>query len=170
MCLAYQSTTATVAVDVVEVDTLGSVRSVQPADVPYVPTDAAVAKQVRDFITVTRGLSVDGKLLHDQWEWAFAICTQRAAQVLNAYAVERALHTKLGKEAIAVDITRVLRATETSWDVAWQETTVDKNGNQLTQEHWSGLFTVALRQPKTDVELRVNPLGIWIDALSWTKN
>src|SRR5713101_6682283 len=61
ICLTVQSTRATVATHVVEVDTLGTVRTVQPADVPYVPTEAAVAKQVRDFITVTRGLTVDGK-------------------------------------------------------------------------------------------------------------
>ena len=178
ICLTYKSITATVTTYVVEVDTLGTVRKVQPPEIPYVPTDAAMAKVVTDFIKVTRGLTTDGKLLHDQWDWAFAVCTQRAAQLLNTYAGERAFNTKLGKEAISIQITRVLRATDTSWDVAWQETRVDKNGNRLADagalttgvEMWSGLFTIALRPPKNETELRVSPLGIWVDSYSWSRS
>jgi type IV secretion system protein TrbF len=169
ICLVYQSTRPTVTPYVIEVDTLGAVRSVGPAEVPYVPTEAAVASQVRQFILATRGLPVDGVVLHERWTQALAICTPRGYQKLLAYAEARQVQKDLGKKTVAVSINRTLKASDTSWDVRWTELTTDEHGQKLAEEVWSGLFTMTLRQPTTEAEVAASPLGIWIDDFSWTK-
>ena|SRR5215510_6216956 len=76
LCLTWKSMEATVVVHVVEVEAgTGVVRQVSPADVPYVPTDAAIARQVREVLLATRGLSTDPVMIHRQWDWAFSVVT-----------------------------------------------------------------------------------------------
>ena len=62
-----------------------STNSDKLSEVSYVPTDAAMARQVREFLSGTRGLSPDPVVLHRSWEWAFAVVTARGGQQLAAY-------------------------------------------------------------------------------------
>jgi type IV secretion system protein TrbF len=168
VCLAYTSTRATIVPYVIEVDGLGHVRAVGPAQIEYRPKDEAIAAHIRKFIVATRGLSTDGKVMHDRWDEAFAWVTQEGARRLQVYGEERAFDAKIGKEAIAVEINRSLRQSEYSWDISWREIHTTQDGTR-TDEYWSGLFTVVLKQPTTEQELQVNPLGIWLNEWSWTK-
>jgi len=34
---------------------------------------------------------------------------------------------------------------------------------------WTGLFTTKIQPPKTEAEVRANPLGVYIHALNWSK-
>jgi len=68
-----------------EVNATGVVCNVGPAKGSYIPTDAAMARQVREFLSGTRGLSPDPVVLHRSWEWAFAVVTARGGQQLAAY-------------------------------------------------------------------------------------
>src|SRR5262249_23306516 len=111
ICLTWKSMEATVVVHVVEVEAgTGVVRQVSPADVPYVPTDAAIARQVREVLLATRGLSTDPVMIHRQWDWAFSVVTQRGGQLLAAYGQERGFQKDIGKKATSIEITRTLRA------------------------------------------------------------
>src|SRR5262249_6516042 len=137
ICLAYQSTRPAVTPYVIEVDTLGAVRSAGPAEVPYVPTEATMVYRERQFILATRGLPVDGVVLHERWSQALAICTPRGSQKLLAYAEARQVQKDLGKKTVAVSISRTLKASETSWDVRWTELTTDEHGQKTAEEVWS---------------------------------
>jgi hypothetical protein len=85
MCLAFKSVRPAVTPYVSEVNATEVVCNVGPAEVSYVPTDAAMARQVRECLSATRGLSPDPVVLHRPWAWAFAVVTARGGQQLAAY-------------------------------------------------------------------------------------
>jgi type IV secretion system protein VirB5 len=64
--LIYQSSKSHVVPYVVEVDTQGQVRTVGPAQVAYVPSQALVQKQVSDFVRDIRVLPSDPVVLRQQ--------------------------------------------------------------------------------------------------------
>ena len=166
--LIYQSTKAVVVPYVVEISTAGEVRSVGPAQVLYRPTQAAMEYQVREFVRTIRGLATDPVVVRERWLQAYAWGTPRAANLLNDYARERDPFGKVGKISIAVDVQRILALTDTSFDVRWVETTYDERGVKKEQHAYSGIFGLIVKAPKTEQDLRANPLGLYIDSFAIT--
>jgi type IV secretion system protein VirB5 len=167
--LLWHAAKAQVVPYVIEVDTQGQVRTVGPAQVAYVPQQAAIQRQVREFVEAIRALPADPVVLRKQWLRAYAIATPKGARLLTAYAREQDPFRQVGQQTIAVEVTRVLSLSETSCDVQWTETVYDMHGVQTTVDRYSGLFTVILHQPTTEQEITDNPLGIWLETFSWAK-
>ena len=43
------------------------------------------------------------------------------------------------------------------------------NGALAGTERWTAILTVVLQPPKTEEKLRKNPLGIYVNGLSWSR-
>jgi type IV secretion system protein VirB5 len=52
--------------------------------------------------------------------------------------------------------------------VEWRETTYDQ-GATTQAATWTGLFTTKIQPPKTEAEVRTNPLGIYITTFQWSR-
>ena len=50
----------------------------------------------------------------------------------------------------------------------WRETTFDQGVSSSTV-NWTGLFTTKTDPPKTEADLRANPLGVFITAFQWSR-
>ena len=70
---------------------------------------------------------------------------------------------------MAVEVRSVLATSDRTYEVDWEETTRDLYGAIKSREHWKGSFTIALKPPKDERIIRVNPLGLYIVDASWTK-
>jgi len=167
--LIVQSQKALVTAYIVEVDTTGAPRVVQPAHERYQPTRAAMQHQARQFLTAIRSLPTDAMVARTQWLWAYGQVTARGKRLLTEKVQEHTLLADLGTKIVQVEIHRVLAVSDTSFDVTWREVTYDAQGAQQHAEVYSGLVTFVLRPPSTEAEIQANPLGIWIDHFSWSQ-
>lgn len=69
---------------------------------------------------------------------------------------------------VEVEIKTVLQQSPETWQVDWNETTRDRNGEVLSREVWRGLVTVvAATGEATEQQLRTNPLQIFVRDYSW---
>src|SRR5205823_5322159 len=100
---------------VVEVDSAGQVRAVGEAATPYRPTDAQIAFHLAHFITNVRSLAIDPVIVRQSWLQAYDYTTDQAATTLNEYARATDPFGRIGQVSIAVEITSVVRASETSF-------------------------------------------------------
>lgn len=50
----------------------------------------------------------------------------------------------------------------------WIETAFDR-GAQAGTSHWTGILTVKLKPPASAEVLRKNPLGLYVDAIDWSR-
>jgi type IV secretion system protein VirB5 len=154
---------------IVEVDTLGQVRSVgRLTTTRYEPSRAAIQHTLTRFVLGVRALSTDPVVVRQQWLSAYHLVTPKARPMLDAYAREFDPFAKVGTLAIAVEVHSVLALTKDSYEVQWAET-VYRQGQALTKESYSGIFTVTVQAPRTDEELTTNPLGIYLDHWQWTR-
>jgi len=62
----------------------------------------------------------------------------------------------------------VIRASPDSFRVAWTEQHYE-NGQLSRTERWTAILTIVLQQPRTVERLRANPLGIFVNAISWSR-
>jgi type IV secretion system protein VirB5 len=168
VALAWQSAQGTVVPWVVEVDRIGEPRAVAPASAAYQPTDPQIAFQLARFVEQVRGLPADGIVLRQAWLRAYDFTTDRGAAALNDYARNNDPFAKLGKVQVSVEVSSVVRASPESFRVAWIERRYE-NGQLATTERWSAIFTIIVEMPRDLDRLRKNPLGIYVNAINWSR-
>lgn len=166
--LVWQSTHGTVVPWVVQVDKLGLAQVVAPATADYTPSDPQIAWYLAGFIQDVRAISADPVIVRQNWLQAYDFTTTAGAAALNDYARADDPFAKLGKQQIAVDVSSVIRASPDSFRVAWVERRY-QDGALADTTRWTAILTIAI-QPPTDADrLRKNPLGIYVNAINWSK-
>jgi type IV secretion system protein VirB5 len=166
--LVWQSARGTVVPWVVQVDALGEAQTVAPASADYEPTDPQIAFHLGRFIEQVRSIPADPIIVRQNWLRAYEFTTDRGAAALNDFARANDPFTRVGRQQIAVEVSSVIRASPGSFRVAWTERHYE-NGQLSTTERWTAILTVVIQTPRSAERLRANPLGIYVNAISWSR-
>ncbi|MGJ7505673.1 MULTISPECIES: conjugal transfer protein TrbF [unclassified Variovorax] len=166
--LVWRSAQSIVTPYVVEVDSAGQVRAVGEAATPYKPSDAQIAHHLARFITDVRSLSIDPIVVRQNWLEAYEYTTDRGAATLNDHARANDPFSRIGESSVAVQINSVVRASDSSFQVRWTERRY-VNGEAAGLERWTAVLAIVLQAPRTEERLRRNPLGIYVNGLSWSR-
>jgi type IV secretion system protein VirB5 len=166
--LVWQSARGTVTPWVVQVDKLGETQTVAPAEAGYHAADPEIAWHLARFIEQVRSVPADPVVVRRNWLDAYNYVSGEGAQALDGYARSDDPFGKVGHVQVAVDVSSVIRASPSSFRVAWTERRY-VDGQLAATERWTAILTVTLAQPTTPDGLRKNPLGIFVTALNWSK-
>ena len=166
--LVWTSATGRIVPWVVQVDRVGQAQAVAPADAAYQATDPQIAYHLARFIEAVRGIPADPIILRQNWLRAYDYTTTSGATALNDYARTNDPFAKLGHEQRAVDVSSVIRASPSSFRVAWTERRY-ADGALAATERWTAILTVAIQTPRDPETLKKNPLGVYVTALNWSK-
>ena len=166
--LAWQSTQGTITPYVVEVDRLGAAQAVAPATADFRPTDPQIAYHLSRFIENVRQIPADPIVLRQNWLHAYDFTTDKGALALNDYARVNDPFAKVGDTQVSVEVSSVIRASESSFRIAWIERRY-ANGQLAATERWTAILTIVLQQPRDAERLRKNPLGIFVNAINWSR-
>ncbi len=166
--LLWQSLQSRVVPYVVAVDRLGEPRAVSEADASYKPTDPQIAWALSRFIENVRGQSLDPVLMRKAWLQAYDFATRRGAVFLSDYARSSGALALVGERTVSVQVTSVVRASETSFQVKWIESQYER-GHPAGSSHWTAILTLAEKPPRDAETLRKNPLGLYVDAIDWSR-
>jgi len=166
--LVWQSARGTIVPWVVQVDRLGEAQAVAPAEADYHPTDPQVAWHLARFIEQVRAIAADPIIVRQNWLRAYDFTSDRGALALNDFARANDPFTKVGKVQLAVEVSSVIRASPDSFRVAWIERRYE-NGQIAGTERWTAILTITIQQPRDAERLRKNPLGVFVNAINWSK-
>lgn len=166
--LTWQSTRSSVVPYVVEVDNLGAAQAVAPALAEYRPTDPQIAWHLARFVEHVRQVPADPIVLRQNWLRAYDFATDRGAVALNDHARVNDPFAQVGDTQISIEISSVIRASDTSFRVAWIERRYE-NGQLATTERWTAILTVVIQPPRDAERLRANPLGVYVHAINWSR-
>ncbi|MCK9908024.1 conjugal transfer protein TrbF [Microbacteriaceae bacterium K1510] len=166
--LVWQSARGTVVPWVVQVDNLGQAQTVAAATADYRPTDPQVAWHLARFIEQVRSIPADPIIVRQNWLRAYEWTTDRGAAALNDYARANDPFAKVGKQQVAVEVSSVIRASADSFRVAWTERRYE-DGKLSATERWTAILTIVVQPPRDAERLKANPLGIYINAISWSR-
>src|SRR3954471_9202394 len=166
--LLWQSMRGTITPWVVEVDRLGQAERVAPATTGYQPTDPQIAFHLARFIEDVRGLPDDAIVLRQNWLRAYDFTSDRGAAALNDFARVNDPFAKLGKLQVSIEVSSVIRASPSSFRVAWLQRSYE-NGSLSVTERWTAILTIGIETPHDAERLRKNPLGVYVNAINWSK-
>ena len=162
------ASTTHIATYVVPVNEFGRPGKIVLAGDVYNPSNAEISYFLADWVALVRGKSTDGIVIGDNWKKAYRFVTPQAEQTLSAYAKENDPFANVGKEARTIEVQSVLPRTKDTFQVTWREA-VYTGGVPSPPVRWTGLFTVKIVPPKTEQQLRANPLGIYITSYQWSR-
>ena len=166
--LVWQSARGHIVPWVVQVDHLGQAQAVAPATADYQPSDPQIAFYLARFIEQVRSIPADPIIVRQNWLRAYDFTTQAGALALGDYARANDPFAKVGKTQVAIDVSSVIRASPSSFRVAWVQRTY-QDGALAATERWTAILTIAVQAPRDPEKLRANPLGIYINAINWSK-
>jgi type IV secretory pathway TrbF-like protein len=154
---------------VIEANATGEARLVGPASGSYEPSDAQLSWHLARFIEMVRGLPSDPIVVRQNWLRAYDWATQGGAQVLNAMAASDDPFARIGKTTVAVEVLSVVRASPSSFNLRWRESTYS-NGTLIHVERYSGVATIVIDPPSNPERLSRNPLGLYVHAFTWSRD
>ncbi|WP_199555300.1 conjugal transfer protein TrbF [Sandaracinobacteroides hominis] len=164
----WQSRESRVVPYVIEVDRLGEPRALSEAEKAHRPTDPQIAWHLAAFIGNVRSVSMDPVLMRRDWLSAYDFVTPKGALFIGEYARASDPFARVGEESVSVQVTSVVRASDRSFQVKWTES-VYARGSLADTSQWTAILAIETRVPETADTLRKNPLGIYVDAIAWSR-
>jgi len=128
---------------------------------------AAVTRWIQDL----RGVTSDGLAQRGAIDRVYAmIGSGTAAQTLitEFYRANQPFE-RANKETVQVDVNTVLPTTEHTYEVDWTETARDLGGGVISVARWKAVLTVAVNPPVDETVLQVNPFGLFVMNVIWSK-
>jgi type IV secretion system protein VirB5 len=71
-------------------------------------------------------------------------------------------------KSVSAQVTSVVRASDSSFQVKWTEQVFER-GSLAKTERWTAILTVAIQPPRNADVLRKNPLGLFVNAIDWSR-
>lgn len=156
---------------VVAVDNLGRVVASGAAEQAAVADDrlkrAALVQWVTDWRTVTSDGVAQRKAI-DRVYSMIGRGTPAQVHVSELYRNDPP-YKRAQTQMVSVDVKAVYSSTEKTWEVEWVEVSRGITGDVQSEQQWKGSFTVAVNPPTDERLARINPLGVYITNLSWSK-
>src|SRR5437867_516 len=72
-------------------------------------------------------------------------------------------------DSLGAAMTILLRLSPTSWQLRWTEEQRGLDGPLLGKSQWEGIVTTEVVPPASEDTILVNPLGLYVTDLRWTK-
>jgi type IV secretory pathway TrbF-like protein len=123
--------------------------------------ERAVAFFLSRFIMLAREIPADAVLLRDNMNKLFQLVSMQGKTLLTNKFKEKSPSVEFAEMNRALKIASVLAVS----DGVYQ----DKQGQKVAEYPMRGTFKIALLEPKSEGQIKENPLGIFIDYFSWTK-
>ena len=92
----------------------------------------------------------------------------RAALFLNDHAKKNDPFSAIGTRSVSVQVTSVVRASDSSFQVKWTEQSYER-GSLASTERWTAILTTVIQPPRSAEVLRKNPLGLYVNAIAWSR-
>jgi type IV secretion system protein VirB5 len=156
---------------VVAVDGLGRVVASGPAEQGTVADDkmkrAALSQWVNDLRTVT----TDGVAQRKAIDRVYSLVgsgTPAQVQISDYYRSNEPAK-RAQTQTVEVEVKTIFPTTDTTYIVEWVETTRALAGHVLSEQRWKGAFIIGVNPPTEEKLMRVNPLGVYVTNVSWSR-
>ncbi len=155
---------------VVEVDSLGAALAIRPAETGGHPVDDRIVRyQLAAFIRGTRQVIADRIAMKKGLEQVYAYARGPARAYLDEYYRANNPFEVAKTYVVVPTVTSLLRLSSTSWQLRWTEEQRGLDGLPLGKSQWEGVLTTEVIPPTSEETVHVNPLGLYVTDLRWTK-
>ena len=156
---------------VVAVDNLNRVVASGPADETSIADDKLKRAAIYQWLSNLRTVTIDGIAQRKAIDRAYSmIANGSPAQVaIGDYYRNDPPHQRAQTRTVDVEVKAVFATSDRTYEVEWMETTRSLTGTVQGEERWKGSVTIAVNPPSDERLVRVNPLGVYVTNVSWSR-
>jgi len=155
---------------VVEVDALGAATAIKSVDAAGRPTDDRIVRyQLAAFIRGARTVMTDRAAMKRALDHVYAYARGPARTFLDDHYRANNPFEVAKTYTVSPAVTSLLQVSERSWQVRWDEEQRGLDGTLLGRRHWEAVLTVETVPPTTADAIQVNPFGLYVTEIRWTK-
>jgi type IV secretory pathway TrbF-like protein len=156
---------------VVAVDSLGRVAAAGAIDQTSPIDDRMKQAAITLWVQDMRGVTSDGLAERAAIDHVYAmIGSQSAAQaIVTDYFRANQPFERGSRETVQVEVNAILPNSPHSFEVDWTETQRTLDGKPISSDKWRGIFTLAINPSTDEAVLRMNPFGIYVMDITWSK-
>jgi type IV secretory pathway TrbF-like protein len=166
MAVASKSSVTTF---IVETDKIGKVSAIEKLGKTHIPNENNMKYFLGKFIKKSRSIPSDPVVLKEQWKSVYSFMTRNARNKMTQYASELDPVELMASMSISVDIVSVTAMSHDAYQVQWVEKQYSTEGILEGEQRYNAILTTQLHAPKTEEEIFVNPLGIYVSDFNWNK-
>lgn len=165
------STKAKLVPYVVAIDNLGRVLAAGPADQASRADDRLKRAALFQWMSDLRTVTTDGVAQRKAIDRVYSmIANGSPAQVeIGDFYRNDPPFDRAQKGTVEVDVKAVFPVSDRTYQVEWTEIVRGLSGQIESQDNWKGSVTIAISPPNDERLIRVNPLGIYVTNVSWSK-
>ena len=169
--LIYLASKSRVVPFVVAIDSLDRVVASGPAQASNAADERLIRAALYQWIGDLRMVTTDGVAQRRAIDHVYSmIGNGTAAQVqISEFYSQDPPASRAQHETCSAEVKAVFSTSDKTFQVEWSETTRSLNGQVLAQQNWKGSVTITVNPPSDERLARVNPLGIYVVAVSWSK-
>lgn len=169
--LIVLSMKSTVVPYVVAIDNLGRVLAAGPADQASRADERLKRAALFQWVSDLRTVTTDGVAQRKAIDRVYAmIANGSPAQIeIGEFYRSDPPFQRAQTKSVDVNVTAVFAASDRTYQVEWTETTRGLSGQVEGEDRWKGSFTIAVSPPSDERLIRINPLGIYVTKVSWSK-
>lgn len=156
---------------VVAIDGLGRVVASGPADQSSRADDKLKRAALLQWISDLRMITSDGVAQRKAIDRVYAMIANGSAaqvQVGDFYRTDPP-HRRAHSQTVHIEVQAVFATSDKTYQVEWAETTRSLTGQVQSEERWKGAFTIVTNPPTDERLIRINPLGVYVTDVSWSK-
>ena len=169
--LIYLSSKSKVIPFVVAIDSLDRVVAAGPAQQAGVADERLVRAALYEWISDLRMVTTDGVTQRKAIDRVYSMIgngTPAQVQIGEFYSKDPPA-SRAQRQTVAAEVKAVFSTSDKTYEVEWVETVRSLNGQVLSQENWKGSVTIAVNPPVDERLARINPLGIYVVSVSWSR-
>lgn len=168
--LLHKSMQSTVQPVHIRIAENGQATVIGPVPEQYTPQLAEVRYALTEWITWTRGVSLDPVLVKQNYAKALCRMRQSPANKLNEWAQKEPRLQAVGREAVAVQVHGVIPVAGTSsYQARWTEEFRTAEGGLKDRQTWTVTFPLEFEMPTSVKQLDCNPIGVYIKDFQWAR-
>jgi type IV secretion system protein VirB5 len=131
--------------------------------------DADVRYFIQMFVTWIRTVSVDPAVIQSNYKQAFGFTSKSGAAILKTHLEKFQPFERAKQETRTVRVRTINPMAGDTWQVRWEETVYDLDGNEEGKLTYVGMTTIRRETPTEDTILK-NPLGIYITGFNFQED
>lgn len=155
----------------VEVDKLGRTLAVRALTGDDAVTDSKrlIYRELFELVEHLRTVTTDVAANNTNLEKGFSRLTGAATGYVRT-ELRKAPPNEVGAtKTVQVQVKTALKLSDNTWQVEWEEHSLDLKGDEIGVEKWKATVGYKLSPPETEEGIRKNPIGFLVPELSWMK-
>lgn len=156
---------------VVAIDNLGRMVASGPADQTTAADDKLKRAALFHWVSDLRMVTIDGVAQRKAIDRVYTmIASGSPAQVeVGDFYRLAPPHERAQTRMVDIEVKAAFATSEKTYQVEWSETVRGLSGQVENEERWKGSFTIAVNPPADERLIRLNPLGIYVTNVSWSR-